>query len=356
MYKANILHNFFESFSKEIPFLKKSAETCVQKKPYKGLKILQNIPLTKEAVLKICPFVFSEAQIDVRVFSLLPPDEKALNLFREANVKVIFPNEPLVDVYDFHLDCCAELLNSPPPKIGTIELTQTGSVIYKNSALEKPVISVDDCELKYLETTLGTGDGFVSSFKKIITEELYNKKFVIFGYGKVGRGIAFSLLKFTDKITVIDISEAQRNSAQKKGIYSISPENIADIKAALKDAFCVITATGVTHLITEYYELDKEDFGKALLTNMGGTDEYGNNFAAQDVLFGKKTFNFMSETPTPLEYLDPVFYCHNMGIDLMLKYPYENGYYPFPSEIALKVIEEWKKTHGKEYINFMEYH
>jgi adenosylhomocysteinase len=306
-------------------------------------------------VIKIQPLILGGANVDVRVFSLLPPVQEAVNLLNSLKINVVSGNY-VSQKYDFHLDCCAELINLSPPKIGAVELTKTGGDIYKPSEFYYPMISVDDSPLKFLETYFGTGDGFVRALRETRSEKLYDKKFIIFGYGKVGRGIVGSLLKFTDNIVVIDIDPSTKDSAIQKGIKLVDGLNRDLVKEVIKDAYCIVTASGVKGLLTDYYELHEKDFGYSLLANMGADDEYGHNFSESRVLFSKKTFNFCIDSPTSMKYLDPIFYAHNYGIDIILSKKIKNGYNALPIQNALQILEDWAWAHGEELPDLSKYY
>ena len=150
----------------EFPFIKKQIAESVGKKDLEGIKILHNIPLTLEAVLKIEPLLLRGADLTVSCISVLNPNPEAIEILRGANVKIQIPHV-FLDSYDICMDCCGELLNIVTPHIGTVELTKTGTDIYKSSKTSYPVISVDDSSLKMLETSFGTGDAFVRALKEI---------------------------------------------------------------------------------------------------------------------------------------------------------------------------------------------
>lgn len=334
--------------AKQMPFLNELNEAAIKHRPYQGLKILHNIPLTVEAVLKIEPLLLGGAEVTVSCIQALAPEPEALAILKAAGVTVQL-NHDFTDDYDVCLDCCAELMHLNP-KLGTVELTQTGSELYKkNQHLTYPVISVDDSKLKYLETVFGTGDGFLRALLSHVKEEIYNREFLVFGYGKVGQGITRALLKYTDLITVVDPSEKAKKIAERKGLKILDSTSKPGVREALKEVYCVITATGVKHLLSDYYQLAKADCGQAYLINMGAEDEYGENFQASDVLYEKKPFNFSVEMPTLMKYLDPVFYAHNRAIDFLKSGNLSPGYYPLPVSFSEKVLDRWTFFH-QEYL------
>ena len=344
MYDFNVLEQARQIHAvPKLPFLDKLLAR--EDKPYQGLKILHNTPLTLATVFKIEALAIGGAEIITTCISTLPPEKRAVDLLRQANFRVQIEHEFNNEEFDFHLDCCGELITLPPPKIGSVELTQTGSKIYQNAAINYPMLSVDDSKLKVLETFFGTGDGFSRALYELVGADIYDKPFVIFGHGKVGQGIIYALKQYTDDITVIDPDSKQ--IASRPGIRFIDPKDISQLKIAIANAFCTITATGIKNLISEYYVLNKLDFGSCLLTNMGADDEYGDNFEADDVAFDKKPFNFSIDEPTALRYLDPIFYSHNIGIDLILSSQISPGYNVFPDQIAHNILKEWQSIHNE---------
>ena len=351
--------NAFEKISKkyaikDMPFLVGLKKLAKQKKIYQGLRILQNIPLTLEAVLKVEPLVLGGAEVTVSCIKSLQPNLEALAVLKEANIKVQLDHN-FSNNYDVCLDCCAELSHLTPT-LGTIELTQTGSNIYKNKKdLKAPVISIDDSSLKCLETTFGTGNGFLNAFFKYSTEDIYNKKFIIFGYGKVGSGIAHSLIKYTDSIVIVEPNNALLTIAKEKGLKVLNGKNKEELEAECQNAFCIITATGVKNLLSNVYNFNKKTFGTAYLTNMGAEDEYGENFEKTEVLFDKKPLNFSVQESTPMKYLDPILYAHNIAIEILQENKLSIGYRPLPPHYAEDILKKWCKFHQESFLDIRQF-
>lgn len=329
----------------ELPFLNTQRKQVMKTKPYQGLKILHNIPLTLATTFKIEILALGGAEIVVSSMKLLPPEQRAIDLLKQANFDVQITHD-FKEEFDFHLDCCAELIHIQHPRIATVELTQTGSKIYQSEKTNYPVISVDDSDLKVLETFFGTGDGLVRALHQHAGDEIHNKPYVIFGYGKVGRGIAYALKKYSNDITVID--PTLNTSKSIEGINYINAEEKTLIKQTIKNSYCAITATGIKDLISTYYSFNKSDFDASILINMGADDEYGANFLTSDVIFDKKPFNFSLEEPTSFRYLDPIFYAHNLGIDIALSKSIQKGYNPFPAQIASKILNQWRSIYRED--------
>jgi adenosylhomocysteinase len=333
----------------DFPFLNKQREKMLGTRPYAGLKILHNIPLTMTAVVKIESLLLGGADVTMSCVTVVRPQKEAIDILKAANVQIQIEHNFSAQ-YDFCMDCCGELISVVHPKIGAVELTQTGSMKYREIATDYPVISVDDSKLKILETFFGTGESFVRAIAAYIQSDFNNKQFVIFGYGKVGRGIAYSLSKVSEKIHIVDVDINKLDKAREDGYAIIDGKNIADVKKLIASMDVVVTATGVPCVLSNFYHLKKNEFGSAILANMGAEDEYGRNFLLKDVLFEKQPLNFTLDEPTAMKYLDPIFYAHNLAFDLILTNHFKKGYNKFPDEIAQSILGQWLSLHGQELL------
>lgn len=341
--------SFFEairvSFNRrDMPFLNSLRKQAIEKKPYLGLKIYHNTPLTKATVLKIEPLLLGGGEVIVSNVSCLESDIKLIEGLKKSGVKVDLEKKH-TDNVDIFLDCSAEMLEYQPPRIGYVELTQTGTLRYKKQPFSKSIISVDDSPIKTLET-IGTGDGFVRALK-CIERNLVKYKVILFGCGKVGRGIHVNLLKEKSDVTLVETDKRIISSLRNLGYKCLDIKDVERIKWELLEANCVVTATGVEGLLSTYFE--REDFPeKCLLANMGAVDEYGDKFSEGDVRYGKRPINFSLECPTQLMFLDPVFYAHNISIDYLVNgdEKFKAGYNPFPHSKALKIYRQWQLYHS----------
>src|SRR5690606_6761384 len=137
-----------------------------------------------------------------------------------------------------------------------------------------------------------------------------DKTYMIFGYGKVGQGIA-SCLAHTGvhkaNITIIEATETGKHLANLDGFCSLNiQKDLENIKKILRTMDCAVTATGVVNSISNY--LNYEDFSCVeYLANMGTHDEWGDAFPLNAILHNKHPLNFMLDYPTKIDYLDPIF-------------------------------------------------
>lgn len=327
-------------------------------KPFLGRKVLLNCHLTLSTLLMVDVLQAAGAEIETMTTSNLSMHDDCLKLLKKANIPHYrsiseIPNVKKHRFYDVTFDCGAELVHEITPICGSVELTHTSGHHYTNSTF--PTITIDASTVKQLETTLGTGDGLTRALQHhlqmkkqqpvSLSDYLNNDILVIFGYGKVGSGIVHSLLNNNVALKQIVIVEADREKCQrikKNGFHSLHIEDENNtIKETLKQAICVITATGTPSIMSPQYT--PTDFRKnALLINMGSYDEWGDNFSKDQVLNQKKTFNFTLNFPTQVCFLDPIFSLLLKAGATLLTEKFQPGLHITPTNLDSQVLSEWK--------------
>ncbi|CDZ76435.1 Adenosylhomocysteinase [Legionella massiliensis] len=312
-------------------------------KPLAGIKILHNIPLTYETLVKLESLVAAGADLTVTQvkFVSTPPTTDIVDLLSQLGITYTPQHEDIEGEFDIALDCCAEVMQMPKVTItkGLVELTQSGGEVFKKTKTAFPVINVDDSNLKKLEGMYGTGESFVRAFKERTNRDIKNETFMVFGFGKVGQGIVKYLLKETPHITVVERSEKLLEHARKMGINALHVSQAADIRNSAQKASCLVTATGQHHVLSQW--LSSDLCPQALIANMGVADEIGPNFTNEKILCNRTAINFSLKHPTLLHFIDPIFYAHNLGAQLLLENQLSPGYHPFPSYIDDLVIKLW---------------
>jgi len=330
-----------QSFNdREFPFLQKQLKRGLATQPYKNLRILHNIPFTKETILKLEILYAGGADLVVTSPSFMVVDEALKKDFIEAGGKWMDLDALQGEVFDVVLDCAAEILDVVEPRIGTVEITGTGTNKYEAANLNYPTISVDQSAVKYLEGVLGTGEAFVRAFLELTNTILDHQKIMIFGYGKVGKGIVHHLKSYTNQIVIVEKDPTKLEEAKAAGLLALDADNSRLVEQHAAESFAIVTATGRENIISDNY--NKAAFTANYLVNMGGDDEFGDQFDSSEVMCEKQPINFFIDKPTLMRYLDPVFYAHNLGIDLLLYSNLEKGLHPFPSFIAEEIVSEWK--------------
>lgn len=335
----------FERFGPDVaPFMHRMRADVSRHKPFAGLSIVHDIPLTTTTLLKLDCLRLGGARLLVSNYSYCTPDPSALAVLEDEGIP-FKPVDQISGTFDILMDCGAELLGRCEARLGAIELTRTGAVTYDSAAPAYPVVSVDDTRLKQLETCLGTGEGVYRAIKALTGKDLDGARLVLFGFGKVGRGIAHYFARAGARISVIEMLAERLQVAAGRGFDAVAGSHKNEVEDLVASADVVVTATGRKNLISELYDLGSFRQG-AVLANAGAEDEFGPAFGEDEVLFGKGPVNFSQEEPTLMPFLDPIFYAHNMAIFDLLARP-AAGFYPLSKAVDDAVMTDWCKFHAR---------
>jgi adenosylhomocysteinase len=150
--------------------------------------------------------------------------------------------------------------------IAGMEETTTGVIRLKameaDGALEFPVIAVNEARTKhFFDNRYGTGQSTIDGIIRATNVLLAGRKFVIAGYGWVGRGVASRAKGLGSHVIVTEVDPMRALEALMDG-YEVLP--MADA-ARIGDIFC--TATGDKHVIArEHLEVMKDG---AIICNTG---------------------------------------------------------------------------------------
>lgn len=195
--------------------------------------------------------------------------------------------------FDAVLDCGA-LNKNIPSRFGYCELTRSGVHVYEANPPERPVFAADSGRIKSIETVLGTGDGCLRGLRHIGFDPA-GRTVLLFGHGRVGRGIEYALIHAGATVRIVDPAQGR--------VFT---------PALLNGADAVITATGIRDALAPFARL-LLDSG-ALLVNMGADDEFGPGIPPDRAANRKLPVNFMLREPTSTRYIDPTLALHNEGI------------------------------------------
>lgn len=303
--------------------------------PLKGLTLLDATPVFRNTLVKHRSLIAAGAELMVGISNVMPRDEEIVNLLRDSNIRILHPEEtsPPVDII---LDCAAAF-SSWHPSIGFVELTRSG--VEKYSKVSKPVFVADSGRIKRIETCLGTGESYYRAMKQLGYNAWKGKKLVLFGSGKVGTGILLYAYKLGAKVTVVTKPESVTRQIAETADKVIHYTDIASITEAVKDAYAVVTATGIPHALEGHCPAETLIHSPALLANMGVEDEYGPSIPAERVLMQKKTLNFILEEPTHLKYIDATMALHNEGALYLASHPDAEGLINPQPKIEEKLLE-----------------
>ena len=182
-------------------------------------------------------------------------------------------------------------------KYGAAELTRTGVDPY--IATGKNVFLTDSGRIKMIETCLGTGESCLRALKHCGYPAFDGKKVLLFGGGKVGRGIRMYFLRAGAVVDLVDGSVPG----------AVDHRDTATVVALAAEADFIVSATRVRHAHHVYApELARTD---AVIVNMGVEDEYGSIVPEKRVLNNKRPLNFILDEPTSMRFMETTMALHN---------------------------------------------
>jgi adenosylhomocysteinase len=244
---------------------------------------------------------------------------------------------------DWFLDVGAVLGRSHVPR-GAAEVTRTGVMHYQEIAC--PVVSADDCRSKRIEGFFGTGDGFVRAWRQLRPRDpLKERSVVVFGYGKIGRGVAHRLRRVPMHVTVAEADETARQRAEREGFAVVAAEPEMSLQRALSQADIVVSVTGHPGVIGASYPAAWFRRPQLALVNLGAEDEFGPAFADDEILGGRSLpLNFHLAQPTLNRYVDAPLAAHLLALETLVLQPerWPPGVHPLPAEMDAWVVRSWR--------------
>lgn len=340
--------------------------------PLANVTILHCVPITLSTTFKILCLVDAGATVYTVCSEFVPSDDEAVKLIQDASkvcdrLHHLSSQPEAADIkFDLLLDTCAEAARYVTPTIGGSELTLTGDLRFREMDLSYPILSVDNSRVKRVEDACGSTDGLMRALLSQIPDwsEAVDRKFVVFGYGKVGLGIAYRLRAIPGSVTVVEHNPETRALAASDGFDVLEATDVAGVEAAVAACYAVVTGTGVEAVISKNYSRSvflPESGDGPWLANMGAIDEFGFDGATTvthpKLLFDGRAVNFALKEPTTIGYLDPAFISHNLSAVALIetarrpdgsldpaavKEKYGTGVLALPKDIDDAVLTEWK--------------
>lgn len=260
-----------------------------ESRPLAGMRVLDATPVFHNTLAKYVPLLAAGADLSVWLSPVLPHGPATADLLRRIGVSTL-DTFPVGRTYDVVLDC-AGVLATAGSRAGYVELTKSGQHVYEDCP--RPVLMADDSRIKLIETTLGTGDGFIRGLAHFGHTDLSGQSVVVFGCGKVGRGAAWHALRAGAVVALIDPDPAARAPS---GCVLIDANDSESMRATVQDAWCIASATGVAGALSPLCGLVSGS--DAILVNLGAEDEYGPDMPHDRVLNAKAPVNFVLAEPT----------------------------------------------------------
>jgi adenosylhomocysteinase len=186
-------------------------------------------------------------EYDISVFAIKGEDNDTYY----AHIEAAVDHKPHLTMDD-GADVIGVLHSARREQLGDIiagtEETTTGVIrlkaLERDGALGFPVIAVNDANTKHLfDNRYGTGQSTIDGIIRSTNVLLAGKRFVIAGYGWVGRGVAMRARGLGSHVIVTEVDPMRALEALMDGHEVLPMDRAADVG----DIFC--TATGDKHVI-----------------------------------------------------------------------------------------------------------
>lgn len=299
-------------------------------RPFAGKSFLDATPVYTNTLVKYLPLLAGGAELAVGIGELTPFDPKLPPLLREWGIPVLSPDE-CADVFDVIMDC-AGVFSHIPSRCGYVELTRSG--VYRYREIDAPVFFADAGRIKLIETTLGTGEGYCRALKHL-GFDLRGKRLLVFGGGKVGRGIALYALRAGAKVDIADFASSK--TPLPSSAEAVDAGDAEAVASAIRTADFIVSATGVAGALSRHAE--ELCACSAVIANMGVADEFGDGVPAERVLNAKRPLNFVLDEPTHLKYIDPTMALDNAGALELLAGRVGRGIVTPPTKLENEILD-----------------
>jgi adenosylhomocysteinase len=343
----DVILSFFQKYPQsEAPFMHEQHTKWGETQPLTGIRVIHHVPVVSNTLLKIACLIAAGADVTVtNPTTFCHAHPQAVSALKQAKIHYVEdPHSLIGEKFDLYFDCGAQLYQFlGAPKIGAIELTGSGDQFYRQQSLDFPVISIDRTWTKQLETVFGCAESSHQALSQLTGIKMTDTSWIIFGFGKIGRGLAFFCKQNRIPVVVVDICEKQRTLAQSLAIKALSPQDFDGLERALIEANLVVTATGGEAVMNDY---PHSWFSGKILANLGVYDEYGPHFSDEEVLNHKMPINFVLNDPTPMKYIDPEFYIHNLAALPLLHERLSHTVHDVTTELDQSIIQRWCAYHS----------
>ncbi len=294
---------------KDYPTLQDQFERWSAHKPLAGLQVVDATPLFTNTLLKYRSLIAAGAELIIGQSPFISADPRVLN-FCTNDLGLSVVNSTSIGRADVILDCAASYITCAST-YGYVELTRSGIERYREQGVR--CYAADSSRVKVLETEYGTGESFFRAMAQLGYQQWKGKRLVVFGSGKVGRGIVRYGKEYGAEIIVVSDPEMRID-----GVEMVDYRDRFSVDRAIEDAYCVVMATGVLHALQHTASIDVIMHSCALLANMGAEDEYGDAIPASRTLCNKGTVNFILDEPTHLRFIDATMTLHNHGVEFLV--------------------------------------
>src|SRR6266550_2852141 len=251
---------------RQMPVLAAIRERFGREQPLAGHRISACLHVTTETANLMRTLQAGGADVVLCASNpLSTQDDVAAALVAEYDVSVFAIKGEDNDTYYAHIEAAVDHKPHFTMDDGA-DVTTTGVIRLK--ALEEegklgfPIIAVNEAQTKHMfDNRYGTGQSTIDGIIRATNVLLAGKRFVVSGYGWVGRGVASRARGLGAHVIITEVDPMRALEASMDGFEVLTMQKAAETG----DIFC--TATGDKHVITrEHFEMMKDG---AILSNTG---------------------------------------------------------------------------------------
>lgn len=299
----------------QLPLLTELIARFRHEVPFSGHSIVFAHLLVRNSMVMVEALHAGGAEVVLSEAHHSPAVQPVRAALAQAGVDVL-PVAQAVQRGELYLDVAAVLGRARPPR-GAAEVTRTGVLHYEK--MDVPVVSADDCRSKLIEGFFGTGDSLRRAWAQLRPKDPLRDKFIVqFGYGKIGRGVAWRTREAGNQVLVLDPAQTARQRADQDGFQARTPEATPATQRLLERADVIVAVAGVPGGVGRTLPVEWFKQG-AVLVNLGAEDEFGPEIEEELILGGRgQPLNFHLARPTANRYVDAPLSAHLLALEALL--------------------------------------
>lgn len=326
----------------ELPILSALIERYRDEQPFDGLEVATSHVLVRNSLVTLETLYAGGAKL-VLADAFPSPAAEPVKADLQAAAVPICSIPEAVGMADIYLDVNAVLGRQQAPR-AVAEVTRTG--IYHYQEIDTVVISADDCRSKRIEGFFGTGESLLRAWAQFKPDKpLAGKRAVQFGFGKIGRGVAFQLRGASVELLLVEVGTEALERAEADGFATLDANDRAGLERALKEAEVVVSVTGIPGIISQQYPKAWMTANQPVLISLGAEDEFGSDYSEDEILGGQQVpLNFHLAQPTLNRYVDAPLAAHVLALEAWVKDPeaYPPGIHPLPEAMDNWILNTWR--------------
>ena len=332
----------------ELPILRALIQRYATERPFLGRAVVFGHLLVRNSMVVVEALWRGGAEIVLCRAHPSPAEAPLLHDLQRHAIPVLEVDRAVI-AGEWFLDVGAVLGRRRVPR-GAAEVTRTGVLHYQHIVC--PVISADDCRSKRIEGFFGTGEGFVRAWRQLRpSDPLEGQNAIVFGFGKIGRGVAHQLRRVPMQVTVAEADDRARQRAEQEGFAVVAALPDDRLQQALAQADVVISVTGRPGVIGATYPPDWFRRRRMVLVNLGAEDEFGAPFGDDEILGGRHLpLNFHLAQPTLNRFVDAPLAAHLLALEALVRQPerWPPGVHALPVEMDAWVVHAWRAAWPNE--------